>query len=182
MKVRMMLGLATAFALVLPTAAQAALPNAKSTLISPNHSLGGVKLGSSLAAATAAWGKGGTCSTSGCSYQSTNDRDGTASFLVSATTAGGPEVVLSISIDAGLLSLTGSNPKHNFDTPLSRLKTSSGIGIGSTVKQLHHAYPHLKNGGAPGLYTIPGTGEGFTAFEVLEGRVSGIQMQSVHLG
>jgi hypothetical protein len=181
MKVRTMLGLVTAFALALPTAAQAALPTAKSTLISPNHSLGGVKLGSSLAAATAAWGKGGTCSTSGCNYQSTNDRDGSASFLVSATTAGGPEVVLSISIDAGLLSLTG-NPKHNFDTPLSRLKTSSGIGIGATVKQLHHAYPHLKNGGAPGVYTIPGTGEGFTVFEVIEGRVSGIQMQSVHLG
>jgi hypothetical protein len=181
MKVRTMLGLLAAFALALPAAAQAALPTAKSTLISPNHSLGGVKLGSSLAAATAAWGKGGQCSVSGCSYQGTTDRDGTASFLVGATTAGGPELVLSISIDAGLLS-DAENAKHNFNTPLSRLKTANGIGIGSTVKQLHHAYPHLKSGDAPGLYTIPGTGEGFTLFEVLEGRVSAIQMQSVHLG
>ncbi len=165
---------------MLPALAQASLPSAHSTLIVPNKSLGGVKLGSSLAAATAAWGKGGTCSVSGCNYTTTGDRTGEASFLIGATTVGGPERVLSISIEAGLQGTTGV--KHSYNTPLARFKTANGIGLGSTLAQLHHAYPHMSKEPGAEYFTLKGPGESLTSFNVEEGRVESIKTQSVHLG
>jgi hypothetical protein len=162
---------------MLPGLAQASLPSAHSTLIVPNRSLGGVKLGGSLAAATGAWGKGGTCSVSGCNYTTTGDRTGDASFLIGATTVGGPERVLSISIEAGLVGV-----KHTYNTPLTRFRTANGIGLGSTLAQLHHAYPHMSKEPGAEFFTLKGPGESLTSFNVEEGRVESIKTQSVHLG
>ncbi len=167
-------------ALALAAGAQAALPTTHSTLIVPVKSLAGVKLGSSLASATAAWGKGGTCSDSGCNYESTKDKDGTASFIVAQTSTTAPIKVVKVSIEAGLASLA-YGAKKNFDTPLDRFKTAKGIGIGSTVANLKHAYPGLKKP-STGLFDLAGPGESVTLFEVQEGRVAGISMQSIHLG
>jgi hypothetical protein len=178
MKARLAIGLAAVLVLALPLAANAALPSASSTLIVPNKSIGGVKLASSLALATAAWGKGGTCGASGCSYTAAQGRGGTASFLVAATVTGGPEKVVSIAVEAGLL---GNSGKRNFNTPISRFKTANGIGVGSTVSQLRHAYPHLTKRAA-NYYVIPGPGITFTGFGILEGRVENIKMQDVQLG
>lgn len=180
MKARITIALVAAFALAIPAAAvQAAQPNAKSTLIVPNKSLGGVKLGSSLAAAEAAWGKNGTCTASGCTYTTSSGKVGSASFLLAALAPGARATVVSVSVEAGLL---GTATKLNFNSPLDRFRTVSGIGIGSTVKRLRHAYPHLIKETGASFYTLKGPGEGFTGFDVVEGRVASVHMQSVHLG
>jgi len=180
MRVRIGLVTSVVLALTLPAGAQAALPTTHSTLIVPVKSLAGVKLGASLASATASWGKGGTCSASGCNYESKNDKDGSAGFVVAQTSATAPIRVVKVSIEAGVTSLA-YGAKKNFDTPLDRFKTAKGIGIGSTAAKLKHAYPHLKKP-ITGLYELAGPGESLTLFEVQEGRVAGISMQSMHLG
>ncbi len=95
-----------------------------------------------------------------------------------STTA--PIKVVKVSIEAGLTSLA-YGAKKNFDTPLDRFKTAKGIGIGSTVAKLKQAYPHLKKSNAA-LFDLAGPGESLTLFEIEEGRVAGISMQSIHLG
>jgi len=180
MRVRVSLLASVVLALVLAAGAQAALPTTHSTLIVPVKSLAGVKLGASLASATSAWGKGGTCSDSGCNYESAKDKDGTASFIVAQTSTPAPIKVVKVSIEAGLMSLA-YGAKKNFDTPLDRFKTANGIGIGSTVSKLKQAYPHIKKSNA-NLFDLPGPGESVTLFEIEEGHVAGISMQSIHLG
>jgi hypothetical protein len=164
--------------------AQAALPTTHTNLIVPVKSLAGVKLGSSLAAATAAWGKGGTCNEGGCQYGNTTSKVGEASFQLAQTSTTAPIEVVRVGIEAGVTNDTAS-AKKEFNTPLDRFKTAKGIGIGSTLSALKHAYPHVKSSSAVGsvsVYTLLGPGESFTLFEVTEGRVYGIAMQSVHLG
>jgi hypothetical protein len=179
MKARISLALGVAVALVLPAFAQASLPkNTKNTLIVPAKSLGGVKLNSSVAAATGAWGKGGTCGEASCQYGSGTSPSGTASFLLGRKAESSPLLVIEISISAGK---TGTSQKPDFNTPLTRYKTASGIGIGSSVKQLKHAYPHLTSD-ASGLYALAGPGESSTLFIAQKGRVESIRMQSQHLG
>jgi hypothetical protein len=181
MRVRISLVTGVVLALTLAAGAQAALPTTRSTLIVPVKSLAGVKLGASLASATAAWGKGGTCGESGCNYESAKDKDGTASFLMAQTSTTAPIEVVKVSIEAGVTNVSSSGGKKNFDTPLDRFKTAQGIGIGSTVAKLKHAYPALKKSSA-GLFDLAGPGQSLTLFEVEEGRVAGISMQSMHLG
>jgi hypothetical protein len=184
MRVRVAAATGVAIALTLATGAQAALPTTHTTLIVPVKSLAGVKLGSSLASATAAWGKGGTCSAGGCQYGSNLTKVGAASFLVAQTTTTAPVEVVRVSIEAGVTNDTATG-KKDFNTPLDRFKTAKGIGIGSTVSELKRAYPHVKPTTAVGsisVYTLAGPGESLTLFDVTEGRVFGISMQSVHLG
>ncbi len=59
--------------------------------------------------------------------------------------------------------------------------TTKGIGIGSTLAEFKHAYRDLKKSNAA-LFDLAGPEESVTLFEVEEGRVAGISMQSIHLG
>jgi hypothetical protein len=178
MKVRIGLVLCVVVALAAPALAQAALPQAKSTLIVPAKSLAGVKLNSSVAAAVAAWGKGGTCSSSSCQYGSQSNSLGTASFLAAKRTEASPTLVVEISITVGR---SGTGLKPNFKTPLARYRTASGIGLGSTVKELKHAYRHLVSEQGK-VFSLKGAGESMTTFVAENGRVETITTQSVHLG
>jgi hypothetical protein len=165
-------------ALALSGVAQASLPHAQSDAIVPFKSLAGVKLNSSLAAATKAWGKGGTCGESSCTYISKSG--GTASFLLARKlTETAPLLVVDISIEAPLQSSTSL--KRNFKTPLASYRTPSGIGIGSSAKSLRHAYPHLLKEGTT-EYFLKGPGESSATFVLSEGRVEAISTASAHLG
>jgi hypothetical protein len=179
MKFRMCLILAVTVALAVPALAQAgSLPHAKSTLIVPEKSLAGVKLNSSIAAAASAWGKGGSCSASGCEYGNSSGSLGTANFLAAKRSETGPVLVVEISISVGR---TGTSLKPNFNTPLARYETASGIGLGSTVKELKHAYPHITTEQGK-VFFLKGAGESTTTFIAENGRVETITTQSVHLG
>jgi hypothetical protein len=179
MKVRIGLAVGVALALALPVAAQAAFPKTSDTLIVPAKSIGGAKLDSSLAAATGAWGKGGTCTASGCAYAAKSSL-GSASFILASTTVGGAEHTVAITLSTGYTT-TGGRVKYTFDSPLNRFKTANGIGLGSTVKELKHAYSAAKDETA-GVYKLAGAGTSFTLFTVYAGRVSTIEIESQHLG
>ncbi len=170
MKARLKFGAILVLALVVPAAAQASLPSTKSTLIVPAKSLGGVKLGSSLAAASGAWGKGGTCGEASCGYEGKSK--GEASFLLSANK------VVEVNITLGRI---GTTTKLNFNTPLTQFKTAKGIGLGSTVSQLKRAYSGLKKETAY-YYALPGAGTSATGFSIVSGRVDSIRLQSQPLG
>jgi hypothetical protein len=179
MKVRISLVLGVAVALALPAFAQAAsLPKNGSTLIVPAKSLGGVKLNSSLAAAVNVWGKGGSCTPNGCEYGTPSGPNGTANLLAGKKSEAAPVLVISISIGVGRI---GTTAKPSFKTPLTRYKTASGIGIGSTVKELRHAYPHLIDTEGK-VFALKGAGESSTTFVAENGRVETITIQSVQLG
>jgi hypothetical protein len=179
MKVRIGLVLGVAVALAAPALAQAvSLPQAKSTLIVPARSLAGVKLNSSIAAAVSAWGKGGSCTPAGCEYGTPSSSLGTANFIAGKRSETGPVLVIDISITVGR---TGTSLKPNFRTPLARYTTASGIGLGSTVKELKHAYPHVVTEQGK-VFLLKGAGESMTTFIAENGRVETITTQSVHLG
>jgi hypothetical protein len=177
-RTRIVLTAALTAALALPSFAQASLPHAHSTSIVPFKSLAGLKLNSSVAAATKAWGKGGTCTESSCTY--TSKTGGTASFLAARKlTDTAPLLVVQISIEAPLKSSTSL--KRNFNTPLASYRTPSGIGIGSSAKSLKHAYPHLIKEGTT-EYILKGPGESSATFVLSEGKVEAISTASAHLG
>jgi len=179
MKVRISLVLGVAVALALPAFAQAAsLPKNGSTLIVPAKSLGGVKLNGSLTAAVAVWGKGGSCNPNGCEYGTPSGPNGTANLLAGKLSESGPVLVVSISIGVGRI---GTTVKPSFKTPLTRYRTASGIGIGSTVKELRHAYSHLLSYEGK-VFSLKGAGKSSTTFIAENGRVETITIQSVHLG
>jgi hypothetical protein len=179
MKVRIGLLLGVAITLAAPALAQAAsLPQARSTLIVPNKSLAGVKLNSSIAAAVSVWGKGGSCTPAGCEYGNPSSSLGTASLVAAKLSENAPVLVVAISITVGRI---GTSLKPSFKTPLTRYKTASGIGLGSTVRELKHAYPHLASEQGK-VFRLKGAGESMTTFIAETGRVETLTTQSVHLG
>jgi hypothetical protein len=167
---------AIAATLALAAGAQASLPNPHSTSIVPFKSIAGVKLGASLASATKAWGKGGTCGLTGCSYQSKTGAF--ANFSLIGKTETGPKTVGIIVIEAGTV---GTTSKRNYNTPLARWKTSSGIGLGSTVKQLRHAYPQAKKLGTS-AYQMKSPGGTFMTFFIDGSRIMSMNISVEGLG
>lgn len=156
---------AALLALALPAAASAKLPSFPSTSIVIKSSIGGVSLGQSQKNAKAAWGtKGGTCTFDqnfgSCTFEA--GTSGTAQWTAD------DGKVTSVRIYTGT---TGSTP--NFKTPLTALKTSKGIGIGSTLKAVKQAYPTGK--GDKNYWAVGGARlKPYTTFVVSSGRVTQI--------
>ncbi|MCW2993251.1 MAG: hypothetical protein JWQ18_746 [Conexibacter sp.] len=181
MKLPRLLAAAAALAVLVPTVAQAALPQPTSRLIVANTSLAGVVLNSSYAKAHKAWGTGGVCSpTTGCVYSkdAAVATNGSASFTIAQVTTTAKPKVVQISLRAG----TTASGTYVFDQALTRYTTSKGIGLGSTTAQLKHAYAHIHSEAGGFGYYLKGTGARQTTFNVNKGRVVGIFMNSVHLG
>jgi hypothetical protein len=178
MKARIVVALSVALALALPAAAQAGLPKTTDTLIVPAKSLGGVTLGSSSTAVTKAWGKNKQCEYQ-CLYEGRNPGE-LGSVLLESDANGASYKVWSVFITVSE-TIVGTTTKPNFETPLSRFKTSKGIGLGSSQKDLVAAYHGLKKLGAGSgvfAYTLKGPRESFTSFTVNRGRVSSIGVNS----
>jgi hypothetical protein len=167
-------------ALCAASAWAATLPTFKSDLIVPNRSLAGVTLKSTYKQAARAFRNGsrGCSTTKGCSFQATNGA--TFSIIFARLTETSKPLVAEISIQAGD-KVSGEHETPVFDTPLAAIKTGNGIGLGSTVAALKHAYPHIKGSAARG-FEIKGHGAYATRFSVLEGRVSLIQLEGIPLG
>jgi hypothetical protein len=182
MKKFLMTGAAALATLALcATAAWAAtLPTFKSDLIVPNRSLAGVTLKSTYKQAIVAFRSGsrGCSTTKGCSFRAANGA--TFSIIFARLTQTSKPIVAQISLQAGD-KVSGEHETPVFDTPLAAIKTANGIGLGSTVSALKHAYPHI-TGSARNGFEIKGHGAYATRFNVLDGRVSLIQLEGVPLG
>jgi hypothetical protein len=170
MKYFLGLVLTIVIALVAPLSANATLPKASVKLIVPNKSIGGVALGDRPSQVTRAWGANPDC-TSTCIYEAkAKPGEGTAgaSALLEQKRKGAPYKVWSVLIYVSQKTV-GNKTVPNFKTPLTKFRTAKGIGLGSTVTALKHAYHGLKRVSEPSgfaYYELNGPGEketGFTA-------------------
>jgi hypothetical protein len=114
----------------------AKLPSPASMRIVPGRSIGGVRIGMDAATAVKKWGPGGSCAAaiaSICTWAGTT-KQGTASLEVTNGK------VSNITLEAG--------HKANFDPvyrgPITRWKTSKGVGIGSTLRKVLRKYKRAK--------------------------------------
>lgn len=179
MKLRLALVLCLALALALPTAAGAALPKAKSTLIVPAHSVAGLALGADPTQLKRAWG-GKTCEFT-CGFEGTKSAGGTAPFAnVLLEKKGAKPKVWLIAISVGYKSGAGGSTVPDFDSPLVAWKTSKGIGLGSKVSEVEAAYPKAKEEDAPSgpFFTLKGPGQSATDLTTQENRVVAITIES----
>jgi hypothetical protein len=155
------------------------LPTFKSDLIVPNRSLAGVTLKSTYKEAVRAFRTGarGCSTTKGCVFRASNGA--TFSIIFARLSAKSKPIAAEISIQAG----ESSSGKPLFAGPLTALKTSSGIGIGSSASAVKRAYPHATGTVRQGGYVVKGTTKvQSTRFTIEDGRVSGISMVGVELG
>ncbi len=175
MKAHIVVALSITVALTLTATADAGLPKAKTTLIVPSKSIGGVALGASSKAVAKAWGK-----TAKCEYQCLYEGKASgelASVLLETKSTGATPKVWSIFISVAQTP-SGSTPKPNFNTVLTAFKTSKGIGLGSKLSELKKAYHQLKK--SPGLsaptavYSLAGPKESSTTFTLTSNRVTTI--------
>lgn len=178
MKVRIAVVLSAALALALSAAAQAALPKTSNKLIVPNKSIGGVALGDKASAVTKAWGHNSTCQLE-CSYEGRKPNTGSPSLgsvLLESKSSGAPAKVWSVAIAAGYKTV-GSKSVPNFNTPLTQFKTAKGIGLGSTVGQLKHAY-HAAKKESSLAYTINGPKQIATTFSIASHKITSIAVRA----
>jgi hypothetical protein len=136
-RIPLLLAVVLASTAALTATGLASLPHADSKLITPNKSIGGVKLGDSFGDAKDAWGKGKCTKTTSvhvCSYTPKNSADGNASYSGKAK---GPVTQVQIATGFG-------SSDYNFDTPLKKFKTKKDIGIGSLGSDVKDAYPGAK--------------------------------------
>jgi hypothetical protein len=158
------------------TAADAALPAFNKHLIEPNKSLAGVRLNESYAAVRQAFGG---ClmrlldhgQVHGCTFNAANGSGFGVFFASNTTSSSGPFFVGEIEIVAGHKLVHGS-PVPVFTPPLTALKTASGIGLGSTPREVKKAYPNVTGSSAHG-YLLRGGGL-VTTFGFANGRVVNI--------
>jgi hypothetical protein len=134
-------------ALALVPAAEAALPKFSSKVIVVNKSIAGVKVGGAFPASRKAWGGGGVCEPNTCWWR-LKPQDLSKGEARFSSVDG--KTVSSVQLDLP----PDANGKFNFKTPLAKVKTDKGIGIGSTVKQLKKAYPKAKSLGGGTSFMI----------------------------
>jgi hypothetical protein len=178
MKARIVVALSVTLALALPTAAQAGLPKAADTLIVPAKSIGGVALGSTPTGVVKAWGKSKECKYQ-CLYEGKNSGE-LGSVLLESNASGTNYKAWSVFISVSE-TIVGATTKPNFDTPLTSFKTSKGIGLGSSQRELTQAYHALKKlsvGSGVFSYSLKGPKESFTSFTVDQGRITSIAINS----
>jgi hypothetical protein len=163
-----------ALSVLLACVSIAAIANAAPTF-DPSHkrivihnSIAGVKLGQSIKGAKRAWRGAGRCGGHGdataCLWGS--ERKGHLGFVY----ATGTDRVFQVSISAGI-----SEHKNVYRKPLTTLKTSKGIGLGSKKSAVKRAYPGGRSINGPIDYCIR-RGNTTTTFDFDPRRVAGITM------
>ena len=168
MKLALGLVLSIVAALTAPLSANAALPKTTDKLIVPNNSIGGVALGAHRSRVTHAWGANSEC-ISTCVYQAkakAGEGAAGAGALLEQKRKSAPYKVWSVYIYVAEKTV-GDKTVPNFKTPLTKFKTAKGIGLGSTVTALKHAYHGLKRVKEPAgfsYYQLNGPRESETGF------------------
>jgi len=160
---RAALGLLLIAVVCVPAAASASkFPHPDSPLIKVPKSIGGVKLGGSLKAASKVWGVRDQCGSYVCELGAFYGKSGTASI---AAAQEGPKVVDSVDIRAAADRKGLERPL--FVKALGKLETKEGIGLGSRVSALKKAYPKAhKHGKAPyEHFVVNGKGKSRMTFE-----------------
>jgi hypothetical protein len=144
-------------ALTAPAAtALAALPVFRDRTIVPGRSIGGVALGSTPAKARAAWGRsGGSCSAATCDYRVAGDSSGQR---------GEGSFSFQPKIDRIQLKAPVGARGYVFRAPFTIPKTTSGIGIGSTVAAVKKAYPKARQVRGSNILRLAGSGRIETYF------------------
>jgi hypothetical protein len=156
--------LAALFFLFAP-AAEARLPKPGKVL--PGRSMGPVRLGMDPDRARAAWGNGGSCDSmptvtpgSRCRWEGANGAY--AEFVVAdRATGGGPRHGKVAQIAIGV-----NNPDGPlvFTRPITRWKTSRGIGIGSRMSRVRRAYDTMLSAAGEDLFSCRRRSERITQF------------------
>jgi hypothetical protein len=159
-------------ALIAPVAVLAATPSPKftSSYIVPNKSLGGLELGGPASNAIKIFGSRDCSIKTGCSYTAP-DQSWSLNVLLAAKTASSKPFIADIT-------LTVAKPSS---PSIPDLKTSSGIGFGSSPAALKKAYPTLLGSAQSTFYTninkLP-----YTDYHFTNGHLTAISMLAVHLG
>ncbi len=126
-----------------------------------HESIAGVKVGQSPGAAKAAWG-GARCIKKGeslaCRWRGSSERKGSLSFIY----ATGTDRVSQVSTNAGI---SAPPPRSVYPKPLSTVKTSKGIGLGSKRSALKKAHPGGKSVDGPSIDYCLKRGNTTTVFQ-----------------
>lgn len=131
--------------LLLTSGASASLPEPKSTSIKPGKSIAGVKFGMKADDAVKLWGKGSNCDAvvaGTCTWQGTS-KEGQATIEIR------DDKVFQVSIGVG----QRANGTSIYSGPLTKWKTSKGIGLGSTQYATARAYKKAAGNGGGLLLT-----------------------------
>jgi len=149
------------------------LLNTKTKLIVPGASLAGASIGQATAKAEAAWGiPPKTCAPVSCVWQ---NAAGVATLGFNSGKVTGLRVTIAFKGGKPLLT-----------SPLTKLKTAKGIGLGSTAAALTAAYPELTKGPTSHdyannadvtLYVSPTGDQRSTKYGVSGGKVVSIDIQ-----